>query len=100
MAKKYLNEGDSPEHDLAEAIYPYAKIAMLIFTLGRVILLLVSIKQLSVCRYYLYYELLLFIINICLPQGLSFDVTNEKMMMFAVLNFTIYYFEWWPSLIT
>ena len=95
-----MDEGDSPEHDLAEAIYPYAKTAMLIFTLGRVILLLVSGKQLNVCRYYLYYELLLHIINVCLPHGLSFEIENQRMLMFALIQFGIYYYDWWPNLFT
>ena len=95
-----MEEGDPPEPDLTEIVYPYAKTAMLIFTAGRVVLMLITFKRLSVCRYYIYYELLLTIINAFLPRGWTYEVENHKMMMMAIFNFTIYYFEWWPSLIT
>ena len=100
MAKKFMDEGESPKQDLIEAIHPYAKNATLLHVVGRVILMLISIKRPSVCRYYLYYELLLHIINICSPFGLSFEIENQRMLMFALVNFGTYSFDWWPNLFT
>ena len=100
MAEKFVESGESPEPDLTEAIYPYAKNAFIILSLFRIVLLLISLKRQNVCRYYIYYELVIHIVDKCLPRGLTFEIANQKMAMFALVNFGTYYFEWWPSLLT
>ena len=77
MTKKFVDSGKSPEPDLTEAIYPYAKNATIILSAFRVILLLISLKRQNVCRYYLYYELVLHIIDYCLPRGLPLDIAVQ-----------------------
>ena len=38
------------------AIFPYAKWIYIIFTIGRLVLILLSIKNLRICKIYFYYE--------------------------------------------
>ena len=71
-----MEEGNPAEPELTELVYPYAKTAMYIYFVGRVILMLISLKRLSVCRYYLYYEFLFAIIVLFLPQDLTLIAAN------------------------
>ena len=48
--------GEKIDLELVKAILPMARIAMIIFTMSRVILLLISIKNIKVCKVFFYYE--------------------------------------------
>ena len=57
------------EHSIMESVYPFAKWIMIGLLCGRVVLILISIKCLSITKVYFYYELLVVLVEQCLlPQ--------------------------------
>ena len=58
---------DNPEykHSLADILYPYAKWTMISLIAGRMVLMLLSIKYLSITKFYFWYEMLAVIIDQC-----------------------------------
>ena len=61
--------------------------------------MLISLKKLEICRVYLYYEALNVIIhNLMATEGTA-DDANFRHIIMQILNFLLYYFDWWPSFI-
>ena len=60
---KYIEEGGDFDKEVAEAIFPIAKWAHIIGTLGRIVLLAISYKKPRVCRMYFFYELMMMLID-------------------------------------
>ena len=62
-AEEYLaeNEAEDNTSDMSASIFPYAKWITIVFTIGRLILILISIKHLRICKIYFYYEQILFL---------------------------------------
>ena len=71
-----LIQADPPNlnTNLCEEVFPYAKWALIISIFGRAILLLISLKRLSICKVHLYYEMLVFVVLFCLPQDIDQEV--------------------------
>ena len=65
---------------------------------GRLILLLISLKKLEICKVYLYYEALNVVIHNLMITGYPEDAANFTHVIMQILNFLLYYFDWWPSL--
>ena len=97
-----LIEDDSPliNTALCEAVLQYANWALIVLVLGRVILILISLKKLSVCKVYFYYNMLELVILVCLPTGESLESDLRNMMMKQLFNIIASYFHFMPSLIT
>ena len=91
--------GGPPNAELARTIYPYARMAMYIFTVGRIILLLASLKWLRVTKCFFYYEQLLAIIEVFLPYDISPNLRNLLLMLTGSFNFITDYFHFLPSMI-
>ena len=72
---KKLIEDDSPliNITLSKDFYPYAVWALIISILGRAILILISLKKLSICKVYFHYNMLEVIIVMGLPTGDSLE---------------------------
>ena len=85
--------------ELCTTIFPYAKWAVICMTFGRLILMLISLKHLSVCKVYLYYELVNMLVLMCLPQDYSQDHGNMIFMLLGTLHFLLCYFHFWSSFI-
>ena len=85
--------------DLVGNIHPYARVFMYILTAGRLILLLISIKHLSICKLYIYYEFLLTILNQFLPESCYAYDQALIVQLSQLHNFLFFYFQFWPSLI-
>ena len=57
------------KHSIMDDLYPYAKWTMIGLLCGRMVLMLASIKRLSITKFYFYYELIVVIVEQCLlPQ--------------------------------
>ena len=52
----YYVVGEKIDLELVKAILPMAQWATIMFTISRVILLLISIKNIRVCKMYFYFE--------------------------------------------
>ena len=85
--------------ELCAAIFPYAKWIIICMTFGRLIFMLISIKHLSVCKVYFYYEMIIMLVLMGLPQDYSQDHGSMIFMLTSTLNFLLSYFHFWPSFI-
>ena len=83
-----------------EEVLPYAKWALVIVNLGRAILILISLKRLSICKVYFYYNMLNQVILICLPQGVEMHTNMWLFTSNVLFNFCTHYFHFTASLIT
>ena len=63
---------------ICEEVFPYAKWALILAFIGRAILLTISLKRLSICKVYVYYEMLALITSIGLPIGDSLGASLSK----------------------
>ena len=72
---------------------------MFIFSAGRIVLLLISMKYLAICKTYFYYELILVMIEQFLPLNENIGTANTRILLMQTLNFLLHYFDWWPSMI-
>ena len=88
------------EQQVADAVYPYAKWTMIGLTAGRLILMLVSVKYLSITKVYIYYEMLVVITGQFLPQDINAQRGNLFLYNTQSANFIDFYFSWWPSLLS
>ena len=75
-SEKIRDEWDPERADLIEAVHPYATLAAVAFWFGRVILLLISIKKLSITRVYFYYELINVVIDQFFPRNVDVVTAN------------------------
>ena len=62
-------------------------------------MLLISIKRLSICKYYFYYEILIGIIMQLLPIERNFGQSLWNEIVRHMFSFILLYFNFWPSLI-
>ena len=84
---------------ISESIFQYAKWITIVFTVGRLILILISIKHLRICKIYFYYEQVLFLCSLAMPLGMRADDHNYVNMLENQKNFALFYFDLWPCLI-
>ena len=84
-----------------ESVYPFAKWTMIGLLCGRMVLLLISIKCLSITKIYFYYELLVVLVKQCLlPQDQDTHRGNLFLNHVQQNNFSEFYFHLWPSLLS
>ena len=71
---------------------------IIIHTLGRVILMLISFKYLRICKMYFYYELLYMLFETLLPPTALSAYYNRLLILHrSYENFSYFYFDLWPS---
>ena len=62
--------------NVADMVHPYAKWAMVSLICGRMLLILISLKYLPITKFYFFYELLVTLVNQCLPTVASVHIGN------------------------
>ena len=98
--EQYLEEdGGPPNLALAQEIFPYARTAMILFSCGRVILFLMSLKYPQVSKSFIYYELLNLVIDSLLPTDTKFNVRMLTLVLTNIISFMTNYFHALPSVI-
>ena len=98
--EQYLEEdGGPPNLALAQEIFPYARTAMILFSCGRVILFLMSLKFPQVSKSFIYYELLNLVIDSLLPTDTKFNVRMLTLVLTNIISFTSFYFDALPAVI-
>ena len=100
-AEEYLAESAAEDNtrELSAAIFPYVKWITIVFTIGRLILILISVKHLRICKIYFYYEQVLFLCYLAMPLGMTADMQNDMSLVENEKNFSYFYYDLWPSLI-
>ena len=70
VSEDAMKDYEGFEHSImVDSVYPYAKWTMIGLLCGRMVLMLISIKCLSITKVYFYYELLVVLVEQCLlPQ--------------------------------
>ena len=72
-----IREEWNPENiELISNVHAYATVAVLIHAFGRIILLLISTKNLNITRYYFYYELVNVMIDQFFPRNVDAITAN------------------------
>ena len=64
----YIEEGNDHNEKVVAEIFPHVKSIIIWMTMGRIILLLISCKKPSICKIYLYYQVLFIVVELCLPR--------------------------------
>ena len=99
-SQKFLDAGGPTQNEgIAVKLLPYLRLAMILFTVGRVILLGLSLKYKKVTKSFIYYELVLDIIQALLPQDVVPSYSLTIVVITGVLDFMFNYFDFLPSLV-
>ena len=72
---------------------------MILFTFGRVILFLVSLKYPHVCKSFVYYEVLNLTIEAFLPYDITFNSRMDFIVLLNDISFITDYFHALPAAI-
>ena len=73
--ERFIEEYGGPENvELTKEVLPYARTAYNLFLLGRVILLLISLKYPKLSKIFFYYEQMDMVIGAFLPYYISYGV--------------------------
>ena len=80
-------------------MFPFAKIGLLVGFFGRFILLAISYRKPSIVKFYIYYELVLHLIEHCLPYYyIKFADVNYVSSLILTIMFIALYFDFWGNL--
>ena len=91
---------DEDHAQLLLSVFPYARTAMIIHTVGRVIMFIASAKYPGICKCYFFYEMIVMgLIDQFLPKNENAIMANNLQLNGLVLYFIQFYFEFWSSLI-
>ena len=85
---------------VADEIFPSAKWTMVGIISGRMLLMLISLKYLTVTKLYFYYELFAVLVDQCMPNIANTHLGNEFLNHEQQANFTEFYFSFWPSIVS
>ena len=85
-----------------DEIYPIIKIIVIGLQMGRILLLALSSKNIKICQFYFYYNILTIIIEQALltEDDLSLSLSMPWVLIQNVINYWFFYVNsWWTSLI-
>ena len=85
-----------------DEIYPIVKIIVIGLQMGRILLLALSSKNIKICQFYFYYNILTIIIEQALltEDDLSLSLSMPWVLIQNVINYWFFYVNsWWTSLI-
>ena len=98
--QRYIDEdGGPPNLELTKTVLPYARIAMILYTIGRVILFLLSLKYPNVSKCFLYFEVLNLIIESFMPYDITFNIKMWFVIRTNIVSFVTDYFHALPAAI-
>ena len=67
LSLKFMDSEETYNEDLTTSIFPYIKAAQIVLTLGRLVIVILAYKWHSLSRYFLYYDVVFFMVFQCLP---------------------------------
>ena len=65
-------------------------------TVGRLALMLISLKNLAVCKTYIYYQAIFMVVEMFMPRSYG-DMQLKLLMIDNVMNFLLLFFHFWPN---
>ena len=68
-------------------------------TIGRLFLMLISLKNLAICKTYIYYQAVFMIVEMFLPRNYG-DMQLKLLMIDNAMNFVLLFHNFWPSCIS
>lgn len=68
QSEEYIDEDGSHNQNLISDTFVYLKWAMIVMTFGRLILIFISLKNLNVCKLYIYYQVVYLLLESLLPR--------------------------------
>ena len=85
--------------DFAKKVLPYAKLAIQIIFVVRIILLLLALKWMKVTKVFLYFDQLTVIAEQLCPYNMSYNLRATLCLMTGIFNFTTEHFSFFPGMI-
>jgi len=99
QSKEFI-EDHGDKYDLNEkftdATFTYFKWAYILLTLGRLPLILIACYKIKLCKFFIYYQMLFSLVEVCLPRDEG-TVYQQLLMWVGVINFYLHYFDFWPG---
>lgn len=99
QSKEYIDAEKPHNEELMKTMFPILQWTMIIMTFGRLILMAISMKKLSICKTYIYYQVLYGILEDCLPRDFG-DMQSKLSNTNNIMNFCLLYFDFWPNCLT
>ena len=93
-----MEKGGRHDEKFFESYYEYLKIALITMSMGRILLMVVSYKNIKICRVYIYYQILYLSLEWLLPRDYG-EMQTNVMLSGNVMNFICLYYDFWPSCI-
>ena len=82
-----------------ETIHESVKSAYIVGSLGRILMVLISIKVPMICKFYIYYEAMMTLLDFCLVRT-NAQAQHHVTLLVCALNFVSYYFNLSTGLMT
>ena len=97
LSPEYMEDQDKPcNRQVVQAILPFARWILILTNIGRIPLMVVSIKKPDVCKYYLYYELIAAAVRESLPIDYG-DVHTQNVLLLNFAWMCMYGFNFWRN---
>ena len=98
LLEKGPGAGVTYNEDVAHTLFPIAKWAHIVGSVGRVFLLLISYKKPGISKIYFNYEVVMVLLDKCLVKDTPQDAMNFIMLLQSTIAFFALYFNFWSSL--
>ena len=96
QSQKFMAKSDEYNESFVQQVFPIVKWALITMTIGRLLLLLISLKNIQVCRTYLYYQVVFMVVEMLLPVD-NGDFQLNRLMMNNAFNFLLLFHNFWPG---
>ena len=97
LTPEYMEDNDNPcNREVVQTILPFATWILIVMNLGRIPLMLASLKKPDVCKYYLYYELITAVVRESLPIDYG-DVHTQNVLILNFAWMCMYGFNFWRN---
>jgi len=67
-SENFIADGEASSKEFVDANFPTLKIVYILLTFGRIPLMLISARKLTICKTYIYYEVVCNLVEECMPR--------------------------------
>ena len=99
QSKKYIEKGGEHNEAFVGQIFNIVQYTLISMTIGRLLLMLISLKNLAICKTYIYYQAVFMIVEMFLPRNYG-DMQLKLLMIDNAMNFVLLFHNFWPSCIS
>lgn len=90
---------DQIDYETPARFLQHAKMAYIAGSVGRVVLIGMSLKYPAICKGYLGYDQCMILIDFCMLQMLEVEVQSRLALLVTILNFICLYHHFWVSVL-